>query len=122
MALGGIPYYLRYVEPGLSAEQNIQKILFDKNGPLADEYTKLFDSLFDQASVYKDLVQQISQKREGVSRSKLSPKDKESGGRLSERLENLKDTGFIEVCIPWDQKKGAYYKLIDEFCLFYLHL
>jgi len=51
MAFGGIPYYLRYVEPGLSAEQNIQKIIFERNRPLVDEYNRLFDSLFEHAQV-----------------------------------------------------------------------
>src|SRR3990167_8641357 len=30
MALGGIPYYLKYIEPGLTAYENIQHILFDE--------------------------------------------------------------------------------------------
>lgn len=123
MALGGIPYYLRYVEPGQSAEQNIQRILFDKNGPLVDEYNRLFESLFEQAETYKELVQLISEKKQGIGRAELSNRAKlsESGGRLTERLRDLIAIGFIEEYIPWGQKKGEYYKLIDEFCLFYLH-
>jgi AAA+ ATPase superfamily predicted ATPase len=124
MVLGGIPYYLRYVEPGLSAAQNVQKIIFDKNSPLADEYERLFDSLFEHAHIYKELVKILSRKKEGVGRAELGSDGsaiEKSGGRLSERLEDLKATGFIEEHIPWGHQKGAYYKLIDEFCLFYLH-
>ena len=54
MALGGIPYYLKYVNSGLSAEQNIQKIFFSKEAPLKDEFDLLFDSLFDDAELYKN--------------------------------------------------------------------
>ena len=43
------------------------------------------------------------------------------GGRLTERLDQLVQTGFIEAYIPWDKKRGEYYKVIDEFCLFYLY-
>ena len=123
MALGGVPYYLRYVEPGLSAEQNIQNILFDNDAPLKDEYTKLFDSLFDHADAYRELITLIAKKREGITRVELGKQAKSSkgGGRLTQRLNDLVSTGFIEPFVPWGKTKGEYYKLIDEFCLFYLH-
>lgn len=34
MVFGGMPYYLRPVETGLAAEQNIQQIFFDRDVPL----------------------------------------------------------------------------------------
>ena len=46
MAIGGIPYYLDYVRPGLSAQQNIQHLFFSASAPLRTEFHKLFDSLF----------------------------------------------------------------------------
>lgn len=123
MALGGVPYYLKYVEPGLTAEQNIQQIIFDKNTPLKDEFNKLFESLFDNADTYIELVKVIAKKKEGIGRSELKSMVKLStgGGRLSTRLQDLCETGFIEEYIPWARHQGEYYKLIDEFSLFYLH-
>lgn len=123
MALGGIPYYLKYVEPGLTAEQNIQKIIFDKKAPLKDEFKKLFNSLFEDGEVYLELVQLIAKNKKGVRRSELDALTSFSanGGRLSERLDDLCATGFIEEYIPWGRNTGEYYKLIDEFSLFYLH-
>lgn len=124
MALGGIPFYLKYVEPALTAEQNIQDIFFTKKAPLQDEFTKLFDSLFDGADAYKELIRLISKKKNGVARSELAAETELShggGGRLSQRLKNLCATGFIEEFTPWGKTKGEYYKLIDEFSLFYLH-
>ena len=122
MALGGIPYYLEYLEPGLSAYQNIQRTIFDDNAPLKDEYTKLFDSLFENADIYKELITLIAQKSIGVSKADLALKAElsKSGGRLSERLRDLRDAGFIEEFTPWGQKKSEYYKVIDEYTLFYL--
>lgn len=123
MALGGVPYYLRYIEPGLTAEQNIQRIIFDKNSPLKDEFGKLFDSLFENADAYIELVKLIAKKKEGTGRAELKSTAKLStgGGRLSNRLKDLCETGFVEEYIPWGRSVGEYYKLIDEFCLFYLH-
>ncbi len=123
MAVGGIPYYLRYVDHGFSADQNIQHIIFDNEAPLRDEFTKLFDSLFENADAYKELVTLIAHQKEGLTRVELNSLSKasQSGGRLSERLDDLISAGFIEEYIPWGRTTGSYYKLIDEYCLFHLH-
>lgn len=123
MAIGGIPYYLNYVESGLSAQRNIQHLFFDKNAPLKNEYSKLFESLFDGADIYKELLEYIAQKRDGVSLTELADKVSgfSRGGSLTAKLRKLCDSSFIEKYTPWKKKKGAYYKVIDEFCLFYLH-
>jgi hypothetical protein len=123
LALGGIPYYLRYVEPGLTAAENIQKILFNKTAPLKDEFKKLFMSLFNNADHYIELIKIIASKKEGVSRMDLESLSKKisTGGRLSSRLSNLVQANFIQVFTPFGKKRGEYFKLIDEFCLFYLY-
>jgi len=123
MAFGGVPYYLSYIQPGLTSQQNIQKLIFDKNAPLKDEFNKLFESLFSSADSYIELIKIIVKKREGIRRVELQNLAKLSsgGGRLSKRLNDLIEVGFIEEYIPWGRNRGEYYKLIDEFCLFYLH-
>jgi len=123
MALGGVPYYLKYIEKGLTAAQNIQKIMFDKNAPLKDEFGKLFKSLFKNAEAYVELIKLMAKKREGVSRAELEKGNKLStgGGRLTVRLRDLCNAGFIERHISWQKNRGEYYRLIDEFSLFYLH-
>lgn len=123
MALGGIPYYLKYVDPGLTATENIQRILFDKKAPLKDEFKKLFNSLFTEADVYIELIKLIAKKKQGVSRSELESSSMFSrgGGRLTERLNQLVQTSFIESYIPWNKEKGEFYKIIDEFSLFYIY-
>ncbi len=123
MALGGVPYYLRYVEPGQTAAENIQNILFAKTAPLKDEFTKLFHSLFADAEAYIELIKLIAKKKEGISRALIEKQSKlsQGGGRLTQRLNQLIQTHFIESYLPWDKQRGEYYKLIDEFCLFYIH-
>ena len=117
MTFGGIPYYLSYIRPGLTAQQNIQKILFDDSAPLKDEFNKLFDSLFNHAKAYIELIKIISSKKDGIRREELKVLAKLSsgGGRLTKRLNDLITAGFIEEYIPWHRSRGEYYKLIDEF-------
>ncbi len=123
MSLGGVPYYLTYVDKGLSATENIQKILCDNNAPLKDEFTKLFHSLFKNADTHQELIKLIASKKEGMSRGELEKKAKLSsgGGRLTVQLKQLEQTNFVESFIPWEKERGEYYKVIDEFCLFWLY-
>lgn len=123
MCLGGIPHYLEKIKAHLSASQNIASLCFNRNGQLFNEFDKLFSSLFDRAETYVELIKIIASKRNGIARSELEKKAKLSitGGTLSDRLMALEQAGFIRSFIPIGYtEKGIFYKLIDEYCLFYL--
>lgn len=121
MAIGGVPYYLNYVKRGLSAQENIQQIFFDENAPLFNEFGKLFQSLFDSAHAYEELIYLLAENKEGMGRKEIDKKAKYSsaGGYLTKRLQGLIDAGFIKEFTPFSKSIGSYYKLIDEYCLFY---
>lgn len=121
MAIGGIPYYLEMVDGSLSAAQNIEELFFIQKAKLKDEFNKMFKSLFKSYQFYIDLIILISQYPEGIERSVIEAKLSLEGGRLTQRLDDLALAGFIQKFIPWGKEKGEYYKLVDEFCLFYLH-
>lgn len=123
MTIGGIPYYLNAVEEGLSATQVINRLCFQPNGLLFDEFEKLFSSLFNHAEAHKELIRIIAKKRQGVELNDLLKKSQRSstGGRFKERLNELQEAGFITAYTPsHTKKKGTYYRIFDEFSLFYL--
>lgn len=120
---GGVAYYLNYIKRGKSAAQMIDKMCFHESGALYDEFNRLFDSLFEDAEMYKELIEIIAQKRKGVRRSYIEEKSKflSSGGTLTERLKNLEDAAFIKSFMPLGHtRRGAYYRITDEYCYFYL--
>jgi AAA+ ATPase superfamily predicted ATPase len=124
MALGGIPHYLEKIKPHLSATQNISNLFFSRSGPLLQEFDRLFASLFTDAGSYIELIKILADYRFGVPRKKIEKMIKKSGvgGALSERLLALEQTGFIQSFIPIGYtERGRCYKLIDEYCLFYLN-
>ena len=121
MCIGGIPFYLKFIEKGFSAIQNINQLCFQKKGTLLDEFKNLFSSLFDHAEVHEEIIKVIASKREGVSRAELEAITESKGGRLSMRLKELEEAGFIAAFIPWKKERGTYYKVIDEYTLFYLN-
>jgi len=123
MALGGIPHYLEKVRPSLSATQNISRLCFSRDGQLVNEFNKLFSSLFDKAKAYVEIIKIIASKRQGIERNTIEAKAKLTamGGTLTERLTALEEAGFIKGFIPFGHtERGTYYKIIDEYCLFYL--
>jgi AAA+ ATPase superfamily predicted ATPase len=124
MAMGGIPHYLKSVSTGLSAAQNIDKICFQPDGPLLDEFNHLFASLFDDSDAHLEIIQAISQFRRGLSREELLKKTKlnTSGGTFKKRLLELEKAGFVANFTPYGYaNKGTYYRVIDEYTLFYLN-
>jgi uncharacterized protein len=122
MALGGIPYYLNYVRAGKSAAQNIQAILFDKGGPLADEFSGLYASLFDKGDQHIAVIRALCKKKSGLSRQEISKHSKiTDGGGLTKVLDELQRTGFVlQVPSFTKRKQGGNYQLVDLFTLFHL--
>jgi len=122
LALGGVPYYLMQVEPGLSAAQNIAAICFSRDGILTDEFGRLFSSLFTNAAENERILRAIARKREGLLRNELLQALRiSSGGHVGRRLRELEESGFITANTPYgNARKGTTYRLIDEYCWFYL--
>lgn len=123
MAVGGIPLYLEQAQRGLTADQIIDQVCFNKNGLLFDELKELFKSLFKKENVYLKIVKQIAKYRQGISKFDLAKQLKlPRGGRLTERLTELEDAGFIISFIPFQNiERGEFYKISDEYTLFYFH-
>jgi uncharacterized protein len=122
MVLGGVPYYLKQIERGLSATQNINRICFRKEGLLYDEFDRLFSSLFNHAGQHMKIIQVMARHRQGISRNELIEKTGiPSGSGLNRYLHELEEAGFIARFIPYQlSQKNSYYRLIDEYSLFYL--
>ena len=122
LVMGGIPHYLSYIKKGLSATQNIDIMGFTKNGLLYNEFNKLFSSLFEHSEVHEAIIEIIANHRDGIGQAELIrlTSSVSSGGRVSEKLKELEQAGFIISFIPYGhQQKGMYYRVIDEYTLFY---
>jgi hypothetical protein len=124
MTMGGIPHYLKAVSRGLSATQNVNRICFQQDGLLSDEFQNLFASLFKDSDAHLEIILTLAQHRQGLSRDELLQKVRRStsGGTFRRRLLELETSGFIAAFTPYDHvNKGTYYRIIDEYTLFYLN-
>ena len=120
--MGGIPHYLKEVESGKSATQNIDDICFSETGLLKHEFTNLYEALFDHADHHMTVVRTLAKHKMGMTRSNLIKSAKLSnGGTVTKVLDELQQSGFIDNYLPFGKKsKDKMYRLTDEYSLFYL--
>ena len=122
MAMGGIPHYLKEIEAGKSAIQNIDNICFSEQGLLRSEFGNLYSALYDNPDRHISVIKALANNREGLTRNQIVEKTKiTSGGTLTKVLSELEESDFTLKFIPFDKKeKNAVYRLSDEYTLFYL--
>ncbi|MBK8566327.1 MAG: AAA family ATPase [Saprospiraceae bacterium] len=123
MAMGGVPHYLKEVQPGHSAVQNIERLCFSTNGFLRDEFLKLYPALFEHAENHINIIRALANNHVGLTRSAIIQQTKLSdGGTTTRYLEELEQSGFITSYYPFGKKKrDIVYRLTDEYSLFYLN-
>lgn len=122
---GGVPKYLEEINPKLSAEENIKKLCFDPGGLLVNEFDHIFSDLFLRDSpFYRKIVEHLvvgaKDREELAALLGLQP-----GGRLSEYLDELEQSGFIVSDYTWNIAEGRdsklrHYRLRDNYLRFYL--
>jgi len=124
--MGGIPWYVEQIDPALSAAENIKRLCFTKDGLLVDEFKKIFHDLFGEARsiTQSKIVTALAKgalEYDQISKETGYP----SGGSLSEYLEELLVSGFVERDFTWLLKSGkssalSKYRLRDNYLRFYL--
>ena len=121
MATGGIPYYLNYLQPGLSASQQIDLLFFNKKAKLKDEYERLFQSTFANPDHSRRIVEILCVRHAGFSRDEISTKIGISGKNLTRLLHSLEAGDFIAKYHPFAKsKREQHYRLTDHFCRFWI--
>jgi uncharacterized protein len=122
MAFGGIPHYLKEVKPGKTAAQNIEAICLHPSGLLFREFDRLYPALFEFSENHIAIIRALASVNSGLNRREIMElTGLLDGGGTSRFIEELKMSGFVSVFYPFEErKKELYYRLTDEYSLFYL--
>lgn len=122
---GGVPRYLEEVDPGLSADENICRMCFVKEGELYKDFDAIFDPVLgDGMALKKNVLVALADgpmsgavlaDRLGMGRN----------GRFSELLKDLELGGFISSDPGLNPETGApmrisRYRLRDNYTRFYV--
>ena len=120
MALGGVAYYWSLMSPDLSSAQNLDRLFFAKDAKLANEFRRLFASLFRNGKTHVEIVKCLSGRRHGMTLAEIKKETGTSGGTTTTILRELQECGFIRINpVIGNRKKAAIYQLIDNFILFH---
>lgn len=122
---GGVPRYLEEINPNISAEDNIQILGFRKGELLVEEFKRIFTDLFSKRSpIYQRIVESLVS---GLKSLEEISQDihLQKGGQLSDYLEDLVETGYINREYTWKMKEGTLsslskFRLKDNYLRFYL--
>lgn len=122
MVMGGIPFYLDHVDVGMSATQNINKLCFQPDGILAEEFHDLYTSLFNKAEKHLAIIEALSKKVKGLTRTEIIKLAKlPNAGSTTRILKELEESGFIRKYQSFGKKeKSSLYQLSDFYSLFYI--
>lgn len=123
MALGGIPYYWSLLQRELSWSQNIDELFFAPAAQLDGEFEALYAALFRHPEPHIRIVKILGTKKVGMTRSEIvDVLGEDTGGTLSNVLEELEQCGFIRAYNSIGKvKKDTMFQLIDNYTLFYFH-
>lgn len=122
MIMGGIPYYMNSIVPGMSLAQNIDTAFFSKGAKFRYEFDRLYRSLFADSDKYMAIVRLLATRSDGFTRREIAEKTGiPYNGRLSSALKSLEGSDFIVSYIYYGgSSREVYYKLVDSFSIFYL--
>jgi AAA+ ATPase superfamily predicted ATPase len=122
---GGVPWYLEQIQGHLSADDNIRRQCFTKNGSLVNEFERIFHEIFGKRDkLYREIVKALAVgpcEYEDI----VSATGYESSGRLSGYLNDLNKAGFISRDFMWSLRSGkasriSQFRLSDNYLRFYL--
>ena len=121
---GGIPRYLEEINTNETAEQNIQRLAYTKEGILFKEFDVIFKDIFGKkAEYYKKVVRALVpgnlEQSEVASKLNIEPT-----GTFAKQLKALESAGFIRREYVWNLKGQktnlSKYRLRDNYLRFYL--
>lgn len=121
MSVGGVPYYLKDIEPGQSVPQILDYLFFGPLATLRNEFANLYASLFKNSHLHVAVVKALAAKNKGLTSNEIiTATGLKSGGGLTVLLNELAACGFVNVIAPVDKnKEDILYRLMDEYTLFY---
>jgi len=122
---GGVPKYLEEIDPGLSSEENIRRLCFQREGILFREFDRIWSDVFGKrAASYKTIVESLAHGSRTVQElSRIL--GKERSGHMSAYLADLVLGGFLAKDTVFDPKTGRdtrlqKFRLRDNYARFYL--
>lgn len=118
--VGGVPWYLEQFNPGITADDNIKQLAFEKNGLLVTEFDRIFHDLFNsKGATYRKILDDLKDGSRTLSEIRQSIEFARSG-TLSQMMDHLVVAGFVVKQSLWSFKtakplKQSLYRISDPY-------
>ncbi len=122
LSLGGIPEYLKQIQKGASLYIKMCQQSFVKNGFFQSEIDRIFVSNLSDREHYRKIVEILSQKKFLTREQILAKLDVQSGGKISELIQDLTICRFISANAPIGKSENSKlqrYQVSDSYLRFY---
>jgi AAA+ ATPase superfamily predicted ATPase len=122
LTFGGIPEYLNYLKDDVSIVKGICNSSFTSDGFFVDENSRIFVSSLKSNPNYEKIIRFLAQQRFASRDSILSALNRTSGGDITDLLNELELSGFVEVFRPYNNqaaRKLVRYQISDQYLQFY---
>ena len=103
---GGVPRYLESIDPKSSAEENIRRLFYRKEGLFFKEFDRIFSDLYASKSPYKKIVGRLAEGPAELEKI-YQAFDVEKSGVYSDYLDDLEKTGYVSRDFTWKFKEGS---------------
>jgi hypothetical protein len=123
--VGRIPWHLQQFSPGVTADDNIKQLVFQKSGLLITEFDRIFHDLFNgKGFSYKKILDSFEDAARTLSEIRQSIEFADSA-TLSTTMDHLIVAGFVVNQSLWSFKtakrlKKSFYRISDLYMRFYL--
>ena len=123
LVIGGIPEYLKRIKKANSILLGVCEQSFQKNAYFSTEYQRIFISSMSDNLCYKNIIELLSKKRFATRKEIAQHLNIQSGGSLTEVINDLVLCGFIEKYTPYQVKNDnsllTRYCIKDSYLMFY---
>ena len=122
---GGVPRYLEEIDPSLSADENIRRLCFQRDGTLFNDFEAIFSQVFGEDCEVKRSVLEVLSEGPKTCSEIATALGVGRGGSISESLDVLAESGFVAKDEGYNPETGAparqsRYRICDNYTRFYL--
>lgn len=125
-AFGGVPLYLNHIDPALTAEDNLLKLVYKSTGAFNNEFNQMFNDLFsNENKTYRAMLEAIGTSASALTAREVAEKiEKHYTGRVNQALSDLCEVGFLKQEHTWNTRtakfgRAAKFKIADNYTAFF---
>lgn len=122
---GGVPRYLEEIDPGATAAENIRRLCFRPKGVLREDFDEMFADVITRQPTFTGRVLRLLVDGPRSAAEVAEAIGMERGGRVSDALEQLVESGLASADEGNNPATGATarekrYRVRDNYARFYL--